>query len=95
MSREVIEKLKRQIAGYKAEVRAEKAGRVIEVGDGVVRIWGLAEARSQEMLTIETARGPVNAIALNLEEDTIGAIILGDPLAVKEGDRVKPTGRVA
>ena len=94
MSREVIEKLKRQIAGYKAEVRAEKAGRVIEVGDGVVRIWGLAEARSQEMLTIETARGPVNAIALNLEEDTIGAIILGDPLAVKEGDRVKPTGRV-
>ena len=94
MSREIIEKLKKEIEGFKSEIKAEKIGRVFEVGDGVCRIWGLSDAMAQELLEIETDSGAVNAIALNLEEDSIGAVILGDFLKVKEGNVVKGTGRV-
>jgi F-type H+-transporting ATPase subunit alpha len=94
MSREIIEKLKREIEGFKAEIKAEKVGVVREVGDGVVRIWGLADAKAQEMIEIETKEGVVNAIALNLEEDSVGAIVLGNYLAVGEGDAARSTGRV-
>ena len=94
MSREIIEKLKKEIEGFKSEIKAEKIGRIFEVGDGVCRIWGLSDAMAQELLEIETDSGAVNAIALNLEEDSIGAVILGDFLKVKEGNVVKGTGRV-
>ncbi|MBI2175227.1 MAG: F0F1 ATP synthase subunit alpha [Parcubacteria group bacterium] len=94
MVREIVEQLKKQIAEFQTEVRAEESGRVGEVGDGIVRIWGLAGARSQEMLEIETANGIVRATALNLEEDTIGAVLLGEDIAVREGDTVRATGSV-
>ncbi len=94
MSQEIIQKLKRDIAGFKTEIRAEKIGRITEVGDGVVRIWGLGDAKAQEMLEIQTEQGPVRAIALNLEEDAIGAVVLGDFLNVREGDEVRSLGRV-
>jgi F-type H+/Na+-transporting ATPase subunit alpha len=94
MSRDLIEKLKNEISGFKAEIRAEKIGRVFEVGDGVCRISGLSDVMAQEMIEIETGSGAVRGIALNLEEDSVGAIILGDFLKIKEGDVVKGTGRV-
>ncbi len=94
MSKEIIEKLKKEIAGFRAEIRAEKAGRVQEVADGVVKIWGLSDAKAQEMIEIETSQGAVSAIALNLEEDSVGAVVLGDYLLVKEGDPARSTGRV-
>src|SRR3989338_1268186 len=94
MVREIIEQLKEQIAGFRAEIRAEETGRVVEAGDGVVRIWGLAHARSQEMLEIQTAAGTVRAIALNLEEDALGAVLLGNEVAVREGDEARATGKV-
>ncbi len=90
----VIEKLKKEIEGFKHEVKAEKVGRVVEVGDGIAKIYGLTDAASQEMLEFVTSSGIVNGIAFNLEEDTVGAIILGDYLKIKEGDVVKNTGRV-
>ncbi len=91
----IIENLKRQIEDYKGEIRAEKIGRVLEVGDGIARISGLGEVASQEMLEFETQGGDkVSGIAFNLEEETVGAIILGEYLKVKEGDIVKNTGRV-
>ncbi len=98
----ILENLKKEIEGFKREIKAEKIGHVLEVGDGIAKIYGLAGAASQEMLEFSASggsasggdTGPVQGIAFNLEEDTIGAIILGDYLKVKEGDVVKPTGRV-
>jgi len=90
----IIDNLKKEIADFKKEIKAEKIGHVLEVGDGIARISGISEASSQEMLEIETSAGIVKAIAFNLEEDTVGAIVLGDYLKIKEGDIVKPTGRV-
>src|SRR3989338_6192640 len=90
----IIENLKKEIEGFKREIKAERVGRVLEVGDGIAKIYGLAEVASQEMLEFETSEGIVSGIAFNLEEDSVGAIILGDYLKIKEGDVVKHTGRV-
>ncbi|MDZ4296670.1 MAG: F0F1 ATP synthase subunit alpha, partial [Patescibacteria group bacterium] len=90
----IVDALKREIEGFDREIKAEKIGRVLEVGDGIAKIAGLSGVASQEMLEFETVEGPVAGIAFNLEEDTVGAIILGEHLAVKEGDVVKHTGRV-
>ncbi len=94
MSYEIIEKLKREIEGYKEKPEWAEIGRVIEVGDGIVKILGLRNALSQEILVVETRKGPRNALALNLEEESIGALILGDYLAIEVGDTVKRTGDV-
>ncbi len=94
MSYDIIEKLKREIEGFKDDARWEKIGRVIEVGDGIIKLTGLREAVSQELLIIETDKGVRRALALNLEEETIGALVLDDPLPIKTGDTVKGTGDV-
>ncbi|MBI5421426.1 MAG: F0F1 ATP synthase subunit alpha [Parcubacteria group bacterium] len=94
MKDSIIENLKKEIEGFKHEIKAEKMGRVLEVGDGIAKISGISEVGSQEMLLIETSGGEVVGIAFNLEEDLVGAIVLGDSTKVKEGDVVKPTGRV-
>src|SRR3989344_4811924 len=94
MSKEIIEKLKAEISGFKSEIKAEKVGRVYEVGDGVCRVWGLSDVMASEMVEIETDAGMVSGIALNLEEDSVGVVILGDPLKVKEGHVVRGSGRV-
>lgn len=90
----IVENLRKELEGFKSEIKAEKIGRVLEVGDGIAKIYGLGGVASQEMLEIDTSSGAIAGIAFNLEEDTIGAIILGDYLKVKEGDVVRPTGRV-
>ncbi len=87
----IIEQLKKQIAGYKAEIQTEKVGKVLEIGDGVARISGLAEVMASEMLEFENG---TMGVALNLEEDRIGAMILGSFEEIKEGDEVKSTGRI-
>lgn len=87
----IIDELKKQIEGFKAEVKAEKVGAVLEVGDGIARISGLSEAQSLEMLEFP---GDTLGVVLNLEEDAVGAVILGDAVHIKEGDTVKSTGRV-
>ena len=94
MSELIIEQLKKEIEGFKSEIKAEKIGHVLEVGDGIARITGISEVGAQEMIEFETSGGPVSGIAFNLEEDTVGAIILGDYTKVKEGDIARPTGRV-
>jgi F-type H+-transporting ATPase subunit alpha len=94
MSYEIIEKLKKAIEGAEAKTDWEAVGRVLEVGDGVVRISGLKEAMSQEILAIETDDGIRPALALNLEEEIIGALILGEEVGVKAGAGVKLTGQV-
>ena len=88
---QIIEKLKKQIEDFKAETTMEKVGKVVEIGDGIAKISGLSDCMSQEML--EFASGQFG-VALNLEEDNVGAMILGDYLEIKEGDIVKATKRI-
>jgi len=94
MSIEIIENLKKEIEGFKSEIKAEKIGHVLEVGDGIARISGMSGVGAQEMVEFETSEGMVSGIAFNLEEDTVGVIILGESAKVKEGDIARPTGRV-
>ncbi len=91
MSYEIIEKLKKEIEGYKEKPEWEEIGRVTEVGDGIVKILGLRNVLSQELLSIETSGGERRALALNLEEDSVGALVLDDYLSIKSGDLVKKT----
>ena len=94
MSDPVIAQLKKEIEGFRNRIKAEKIGHVLEVGDGIAKIYGLADVASQEMLEFETEQGTVSGIAFNLEEDLVGAVILGDYTGVKEGTIVRETGRV-
>ena len=87
----IIEQLKKQIEGFQTEAKTEKVGKVMEIGDGVARIDGLSEVMASEML--EFADGTVG-VALNLEEDQVGAMVLGDYKGIKEGDEVKSTGKI-
>lgn len=94
MNDSIVDKLKKEIAGVSVGVKQEIVGRIVETGDGIAKASGLSQVKSQEMLTIETAKGPVSGIAFNLEEDLVGIIILGEALDVKEGDLVKTTGQI-
>src|SRR5207253_1552518 len=78
------------------ELNIEEVGTVLEVKDGIARIYGLQKAMAGEMLDITSSDtgNRVTALALNLEEDNIGAVILGDYLQLKEGDEVRRTSRV-
>ncbi len=87
----IVAHLKEQIAAFKNDVHVEETGTVVSVGDGIARMSGLSNCQSQEML--EFADGTLG-IALNLEEELVGAIILGDYKGIKEGDSVKRTGRI-
>ncbi|HEX8974184.1 MAG TPA: F0F1 ATP synthase subunit alpha [Patescibacteria group bacterium] len=87
----IIEQLKKQIEGFKSEAQMEKVGKVVEVGDGVARISGLSDLMASEM--VEFPGGEIG-VALNLEEDRVGAMILGNYLNIKEGDEVKATGKI-
>jgi F-type H+-transporting ATPase subunit alpha len=89
---EISEILKRQLAGYEAEVSLEEVGRVIEVGDGIARIYGLEQAMAGELLAFPN---DVVGMVLNLEQDQVGAVLLGEDKLIKEGDQVKRTNRIA
>jgi F-type H+-transporting ATPase subunit alpha len=89
---EISEIIKRQLAGYEAEVDVQEVGRVIEVGDGIARIYGLERAMAGELLEFP---GDVVGMVLNLEQDQVGAVLLGDDRRIREGDVVKRTNRIS
>jgi F-type H+-transporting ATPase subunit alpha len=89
---EISEIIKRQLAGYEPEVDLQEVGRVIEVGDGIARIYGLDNAMAGELLQFPN---DVVGMVLNLEQDQVGAVLLGDDKLIKEGDVVKRTTRIA
>jgi F-type H+-transporting ATPase subunit alpha len=89
---EISDIIKSQLAGYEAEVNLEEIGRVIEVGDGIARVYGLDKAMAGELLTFP---GDVVGMVLNLEEGNVGAVLLGEDRLIKEGDVVKRTSRIA
>ena len=94
MSEEIIEKIKQAIEGYKDNTEWEEIGRVSEVGDGIAKISGLTNVQSQEVLVIEAGETKIKAVALNLEEDSVGALILGDGALIKSGQTVKRTKQI-
>src|SRR5438128_1592251 len=89
---EISEIIRQQLAGYEAEVDLQEVGRVIEVGDGIARIYGLEGAMAGELLQFP---GDVVGMILNLEQEQVGAVLLGDDTLIKEGDIVKRTNRIA
>jgi len=89
---EVSKILRQQLEGIQTGVELEEVGTVIEVGDGIARIYGLSNAESNELIQFENG---IEAIVLNLEEDNIGAVLLGPTEEINEGDIVKRTGRIA
>jgi F-type H+-transporting ATPase subunit alpha len=88
---EITNVLKREIAGFEQRLQVTEVGTVIEIGDGIARVYGLRNAMAGELLEFEN--GTMGQV-FNLEEDTIGAVIFGDYLQIKEGDSVKSTGRL-
>jgi len=91
MKDQILDSLKNQINSFASVAKVEKVGHVVEVGDGIARISGIGDVASQEMVEFS---GGVMGVALNLEEDGVGAIILGSDKAIKEGDEVKTTGKI-
>lgn len=91
MSHEILDNIKQAIEGYKSDSHWEEIGTVTEVGDGIVKISGLLNVQSQEVLTIESGKQKINAVVLNLEEDSVGALVLGEFSAIKSGNTVKRT----
>jgi F-type H+/Na+-transporting ATPase subunit alpha len=89
---EVSAILREQLAGAKTEAELEEVGTVLQIGDGVTRIYGLSKVQAGELLAFENG---LKALALNLEEDNVGAVLLGDPEGIKEGATVKRTGEIA
>jgi F-type H+/Na+-transporting ATPase subunit alpha len=90
-SDEIISIIKSQIDTFDATTETRSVGTVVEVGDGIAQIYGLDDALASELLEFP---GDVRGLALNLEEETVGAVILGDATGIKEGDQVRTTGRV-
>jgi len=89
---EVSAILRQQLSGFKSEAELEEVGTVLQVGDGIARIYGLTNAQSGELVEFE---GGLQAIVLNLEEDNVGAVLLGPSKGIKEGDIVKRTNKIA
>ena len=89
---EVSAILRQQLAGFKSVAELEEVGTVLEVGDGIARIYGLNNVQSGELIEFENG---LKGIVLNLEEDNVGAVLLGSSSEIKEGDTVKRTGKIA
>jgi F-type H+-transporting ATPase subunit alpha len=95
---EISSILKKEIENFAADIEVTNVGRVIQVGDGIARIYGLESGMAGELLEFPNATvddKPIMGIALNLEEDNIGCVIMGPFTTIKEGDEVRRTGRIA
>jgi F-type H+-transporting ATPase subunit alpha len=90
----IIEELRKRIDGFKSEAGEKTFGRVISVGDGIARVSGLGDAMMSEMLEFKSGAGSKFGVVLNLEEDSVGAIILDDTEGIKEGDEVVALKRI-
>ena len=89
---DIVEVIKKQIEQFGTRVSIADVGSVVEVGDGIARIYGLTGCKFNELLQFKTG---VTGLAMSLEEELVGAIILGEDSEIKEGDEVRTTGRIA
>jgi len=88
---EITSVIRKEIGNYEKDLKMESVGTVLQIGDGVARIYGLEKCKASELLEFEEG---IYGIALNLEEDSVGAVLLGDPRKIKAGQTVKSTGRI-
>ena len=84
--------LRQQLSNFNSSADLEEVGSVLQVGDGIARIYGLNNVQSGELVEFENG---VRAIALNLEEDNVGVVLMGEGNDIKEGSKVKRTGKIA
>ena len=89
---EIVSVLEAEIKGYRSGLEANEVGTVLEVGDGIARIYGLSTVMAGEM--VDFPRAGVKGVALNLEENSVGVIILGEYKTIKEGDEARSTGKL-
>ena len=89
---EISSILKQQITDYDQSVSVSNVGTVLQIGDGIARIYGLDQVMAGELLEFEDG---TEGIALNLEDDNVGAVLMGEALGVQEGSNVKSTGKIA
>src|SRR3954470_24392716 len=88
---DIADVLRRHLEGFDPAVEAQQVGRILEVGDGIARVSGLPNAAVNELLEFE---GGTVGLALNLDEESIGAVILGEVSHIEEGQTVRATGRI-
>lgn len=89
---EVSAILREQLSNFKSEAELEETGTVLQIGDGIARIYGLTKVQAGELIEFETG---LKGMVLNLEEDNVGAVLFGDSEGIKEGDNVRRTGKIA
>ena len=89
---EVSAILREELSNFRTEAELEEVGTVLQVGDGVARIYGLSNAQSGELIEFDSG---TTALVMNLEEDNVGAVLFGDAEEIKEGDTVKRTKSIA
>jgi len=89
---EVSAIIKKEVEGYETKLEMESVGTVLQVGDGIARVWGLEDVMMSELIEFP---GEIMGLVLNLEEDSVGCAIFGDVKGIKEGDTVRRTGKVA
>ena len=84
--------LREQLSHFKTEAELEEVGTVLQIGDGIARVYGLTKVRSGELVVFENG---TKAIVLNLEEDNVGVVLMGNYDNIKEGDTVRRTNQIA
>jgi F-type H+/Na+-transporting ATPase subunit alpha len=92
---EISQIIREQIKDYEKKVDLSETGRVLSVGDGIARVYGVEKCMSMELLEFPTEHGNIFGLALNLEEDNVGVAIMGEDFHIKEGGEVRRTGRIA
>ena len=90
---EVSAILRQQLSGFKNETELEETGTILQVGDGIARVYGLSNAESGELVEFEKAN--IKGVVLNLEEDNVGIVLMGESNELQEGDIVKRTGKIS
>ena len=93
-SDEITSVIKQEIEQYSSELEISEVGQVVEVGDGIARVYGLSKVMAGELLEFEGEHGTVMGQAMNLESDTVGVVLYGDDTGIREGDTVRSTGNL-
>ncbi len=91
---EITSVIKQEIEQFASQLEISEVGQVVEVGDGIARVYGLSKVMAGELLEFEGASGTVIGQAMNLEHDTVGAVLYGEATGIREGDTVRATGRL-
>ena len=91
---EIASFIKREIEQFGGEMEVSEVGQVVEVGDGIARVYGLSKVMAGELVEFEGADGVIVGQVMNLETDTVGAVLFGEDRGIREGDTVRSTGRL-